>query len=78
MPLIKKMADIFVVWRPRARNELSMIENRVNLPEGTLRDLFSTIATGHKDSICIDLKENSPAPLRLNIWTPIDPIDQED
>ncbi len=72
MPLIKKMADVFIVWKPRARNELSLIENRVGLPDGTLKELFSTVATKHRDSICIDLKENSPAVLRLNVWSPIE------
>lgn len=72
MPLIKKMCDVYVVWKPRARNELSLIENRVGLPDGTLKELFATIATGNKDSICIDLKENSPARLRLNVWQPIE------
>lgn len=78
MPLIKKMADVIIVWKVKARNELGLIENRVGLPDGTLRHIFSTIATGHKDSICIDLKENSPAPLRLNVWQPIEMEANED
>ena len=72
IPLVKKMADVFIVWKPRARNELSLIENRVGLPDGTLKELFKTIATEHRDSICIDLKEKSPAPLRLNVWQKIE------
>lgn len=76
-PLIKKMSDVFILWRARARNELQMIENRVSLPKGSLKQLFDTIAKGHKDSICIDLKEGTPAKLRLNIWSPIELEDDE-
>jgi len=72
MPLIKRMADVIIVWKVKARNELGLIENRVGLPDGTLRELFKNVATKHKDSICIDLKENSPAPLRLNVWQEIE------
>jgi hypothetical protein len=70
-PLIKKMANIFIIWRPRATNEINLIENRVGMPKGLLSELFDTVATGHRDSICIDLTENSPAKLRLNIWNKI-------
>ena len=76
-PLIRKMSNVWVIWKPRARTELSTIEDRTGLPPGLLHDLFSTVATSHRDSICIDLTENSPAPLRLNIWKPIDIQDVE-
>lgn len=69
--LIRKMANVWIIWKPRARNETTLIENRVGMPQGLLSELFSTVATGHRDSICIDMTENSPAPLRLNIWKPI-------
>jgi hypothetical protein len=74
MPLIKKMSNVFVIWKPKARNELTMIENRVGMKKDTLKNLFKTVATKTKDSICIDFTEGSPAPLRLNIWTKLKPI----
>jgi hypothetical protein len=42
-PLIRKMSNVWVVWRPR-RNELQPIENRVGLPAGELSHLFDTVA----------------------------------
>ena len=48
-----------------------MIENRCGLKKDTLKTLFKTVATKHRDSICVDLTENSPAKLRLNIWNKI-------
>lgn len=76
--LIKKMSDVVILWKPKARYELSLIENQCGLEEGTLKQLFKTIATGHRDSICLDLKENSPAKIRLNLWQPIELVEQED
>ena len=74
-PIVKKMANVFVIYRPRARTELSLIENRVGLAKGELAHLFDTVATGPRDSLMVDFTIGSPAPLRLNIFTPL--IDEE-
>ena len=70
--LIKKMANVFVVWRPRARNELALIENRVGLPTGELTHLFDEVATKARDSLTIDCTMDTPAPLRLNVWNKVE------
>lgn len=72
MPLVKKMSNVFIIWKPRARNELTMIENRVGMEKGELKKIFKTVATGHRDSICIDMNEGTPAFLRKNIWEELD------
>jgi hypothetical protein len=69
--LIRKMADVWIVWKPRSIIEMHTIENRIGFKKGDLKELFDTVATGHRDSICIDLKENSPCRLRKNIWEKI-------
>ena len=71
MPLIKKMANFYILWKPRSRGEIELIENRTGLAKGCLKELFATVATGHRDSICVDLTENSPAKLRLNLFKKI-------
>lgn len=70
--LIRKMSNVWVIWRPRGRNELAVIENRVGLPTGELSILFDAVAARPRDSICVDMTLDSPAPLRLNIWQPIE------
>lgn len=72
MGLVRKMSNVYILWKPRARTELALIEDRVGMPMGSLKELFKKIATGPMDSICIDMTRDSPAPLRLNIWQPID------
>ena len=71
-PIVKKVANIFLVWKPHARSESSLIDNRVGLRKGTLRTLFAEVATGPHDFITIDLTHNSPMPLRLGLWESIE------
>jgi len=75
--LIRKMADVWILWRPRSIAEMHTIENRVGFKKGDLKQLFDTVATGHRDSICIDLKENSPAKLRKNVWERISAVQSD-
>ena len=70
--IVKKMSNVFIVYKPRARNELSLIENRVGLPQDMLKELFEHVAPNFNDSICIDLTKNTPAPLRLNVFDQIE------
>jgi hypothetical protein len=71
-PVIKKVSNIFVVWRPRDRDEIGRIEKRVGLEKGQLREIFDAVAEDDHDCICVDHTKGSPAPLRLNIATPIE------
>lgn len=77
-PIVRKMASVFVIWKPTALNEMGMIANRVGYRTEDLEELFKTVATKHRDSICIDLTENTPAPLRLNIWKKIEQAKDND
>jgi hypothetical protein len=67
-----------VLYKPRAYSELALIENRVGYAKNTLKELFQTVATGHRDSITVDLTENSPAPLRKNIWERISVVQSDE
>ena len=71
-PIIaKKMSNVLVVYKPTARNELGLIENRCGLAPGAMHGIFATRATGFYDSITVDLTKDSPAPLRVNLFQPI-------
>ena len=74
-PIVKKCANIYVVWKARGRDETEKITNRVGLPKGTLVELFKNYAKGPRDSICIDFTLGSPQRLRLNIWQPINLVE---
>ena len=70
--VVKKCANVFILWKPRASSEYALLDNRCGLPKGSLRAMFKDIAPGERDSIMIDHTANSPAPIRLNIWTPVE------
>lgn len=76
-PLIRKMSNVVCLWKPRGKNEISLIENRFGVDHGLLSHLFKTVATGPRDSICVDWTASSPARYRLNLFTPIE-IDDDD
>ena len=70
--VIKKCSNAFILWKPRSNSEYALLDNRCGLPKGSLRALFRDVAPGDRDSIMVDHTAGSPAPLRLNIWTPIE------
>ena len=73
-PIVRQMSNVYIVYRPKANNELSMIENRCGVPVGLFSHLFDTVANGYRDNICYDLTENTPAKLRKNIFDIIEEI----
>ena len=75
--IVKKMSNVYIIYKPKSRTELSMIENRCGVEKGLLKHLFDTVASGYRDNICIDLTENTPAPLRLNLFNVLE-IDSND
>lgn len=70
-PIVVKMSEIFVLWRPASRRQRAAIEDRVGMEKGALTELFDTVATKPRDSITVDITPGTPAPLRLNLWTPL-------
>lgn len=71
-PIVKKCANVFLLWKPHARSEASLIDNRVGLAKGTLKTLFNEVATGPYDFICVDLTRGTKMPLRLGLWQPLE------
>lgn len=66
--IVRKMSNVFIIYKPRATNELSMIENRCGAPSGLFEHIFENYATGYRDNICYDLTENTPAKIRVNLF----------
>lgn len=71
--LLRKCANVFVIYKPDSLSELTTIENRMGLSKDTLSYIFSEIANGPYDSIMIDRTINTPAPIRVNIYDIVDP-----
>lgn len=70
-PIVKKCANIFVIYKPNCTDELKTISRRCGMTSNELEYLFDNIATEENDSIMIDKTPGTPYPLRLNGFTPI-------
>jgi hypothetical protein len=71
--LIRKLCNVFVLWKPRSLMELKIIANRVGYTANQIEHIFENHCAEYRDALCIDLSYNSPAELRKNLWTVIDP-----
>jgi len=69
--IARRLANVFVVWKIPDTMALETIGRKCGLKKGELIDMFETIATGPKDSICLDMTPNTSAPVRLNIFQKI-------
>lgn len=73
---VRDLCNVFILWKPTARNEISIIANRVGMDAMDLATLFKD-CKNPRDSICVDLTFGSPAPIRKNIWEVVT-LDEED
>jgi hypothetical protein len=67
----RRCSNLFVIWKSPDLLALSNLASRTGYKPDDYRRLFKLCKTKH-DSIWIDLTDGSPAPLRLNGYTPID------
>jgi len=74
--LVRKLCNVFVIWKPRSTTELKLIANRIGLKPDTLTHIFENICNQYRDSLCVDLNINTPAVFRKNIFEPLK-IDSE-
>lgn len=69
--IVKKCANVFVIYKPNCTDELNTIARRCGMTSKEMKYLFENIAKEDNDSIMIDKTPGSPYPLRLNGFTPI-------
>jgi UDP-glucose 6-dehydrogenase len=70
--IIRKCSNVFLIYKPTASNELSMIANRVGLDPDDMKHIFKHICNGVYDSLMIDNTICSPARLRKNVFQKIE------
>jgi hypothetical protein len=70
-PIVRKCSNVFILYRPNDDDELGTIARRVSMKKHIMIELFNQLLTAKRDTLMIDLIENSPAPLRKNLFTPI-------
>lgn len=76
--IIKKCANIFVIYRPSCTDELNTIARRCGMTSKEFKYLFDKIAPNESDSITVDKTSGTPYPLRLNGFYPINRTNRTD
>jgi hypothetical protein len=75
--IIRKTSNVFMIYKPTAKNELTTIGNRVGLSKNKLQNLFETECSDTYDHVMIDHTIGTKYPLRKNIFTPLDQSDSD-
>jgi len=70
--IVKKCANLFVLYRPNDDDELGTIARRVGMKKDIMVKLFDEILPEKRDTLCIDLSEGTPCQYRKNLFQPID------
>jgi len=76
--ICRKCSNVFLLYKPQSRAEISHIANRVGLEADELHHLFNNVCSSPYDSILVDRTVGSPAPLRLNLYQPINITYEDD
>ena len=70
--ICRKTANVWILYKPKSKQELQCIANRVGMSYDTLNGLFKDHCTKHHDMIMLDDTKDSPYPVRRNIYDIID------
>ncbi len=70
--LARACTNFYVLYKPNSRAEVNTIANRVGLKPEVLTHLFKHTCSGTYDNVCVDLTVDTPAPLRKNLYEPIE------
>jgi len=76
--LARKTANCFVLYAPTSRQECAVMGSRAGLDKGVLKTLFDGLCRSPYDNIMVDRTIGSPAPIRLNVYQPVDLVEEGD
>lgn len=63
--IVRRCANMFILWKTPDLHSMATVASKTGLRAEDFHELF-TLCKNSKDSIWIDLTENTPYPLRLN------------
>lgn len=66
--ILRRLCNVYVLWRPNDMESLAIIGRKVGLKTSQIREIFDKLLPEKRDSLCIDLSDGTPFPLRKNIF----------
>ena len=70
--IIRRCSNLFVLWKSHDLDSMNFIAKKVGLTKEEFRYLFRHFINKKRDSLWIDLTDNTPYPLRKNGFTLIE------
>jgi hypothetical protein len=75
---VRRNSNIFILWRNVPDlNSLAQVATKVGLTADKLFAIFNSCMPGQRDSLCLDLTQGTPAPMRVNAYKKIQQIDDK-
>ena len=71
-PIVRRCANFFVIWRTNDLNAMSNVGHKSGLEPAKFKSIFYNDMKNSRDSLWIDLTDNSPYPVRKNGYEVID------
>lgn len=65
-PLVRRCSNLWVIWKPTDLDAFNMIGKKCGMTSAGLNHIFDKFMPNTRDSLWIDLTDNSPFPLRKN------------
>ena len=66
--IVRRCSNVFVLWSSHDLPSMSQVASKAGLKASDLRNIFESVCDKHRDSLTIDLTDNSPAKLRKNAY----------
>ena len=70
--LLRKVCNVFIIYRPNSKQELVTIANRVSIDYEFLRKTFKEKCPDYYDFLVVDLTKNTPYRIRKNVYEVLD------
>jgi hypothetical protein len=76
--IIKDCSNVYIIFKPRDRDELATIGRRVGFKKGVLYDLFKQVLPKFRDSLTVNLIPSSPHVFYKNLFEVIEVNEDDD
>ena len=71
-PIVRRCSNLWILWRMNDIDAMATVARKSGLKAGQLKEIFDELMSDPKDSLWIDMTDNSPYPLRKNGFTLIE------
>jgi len=75
--IVRRCCNLIILWRGHDLDSMSRVAKKAGLKPAELYALFDNYCPNYRDSLWLDLTNNTPAPIRINGFQVVDKIVEE-